>query len=299
MLKVDLVNVQSISEAHIVIEDNTIVEFVGDNSNGKSILSKVVEYLTKGDLIHKDVRDALIKDDTEAAVILITMNKRQIGVVLKHELKDSIMMYVPNIDKENEQGGKILRPLSDSDGCQSLLRDFGFRTYSKGDICLQLAPTFGAVPFVTTGGGTNNDIVTDITIDKVADEFLKSFANITFPTFKSRISRLTKEREHLQTVLDNMESYDWRAYEDIADRMSVVYNAISQYKELEIENIPVPSLEIVPVSPHEILPVPVIQVYDYCSLIGNIGKELQDYVDILNGRCPTCGKLLIESGSEG
>ncbi len=294
MLRVDLINVQSIGEAHIIIEDNSIVEFVGNNSNGKSIFTKVVEYLTKGDLIHRDVREALIKDNTENAVILITLDKKQLGLVLQHELKNSFVMYVPNTDKEQELNGKIIRPLGDSDGVQHLIKQFGFRVYQKGDICLQIAPTFGAIPFVTTSGSTNSDIVTDITIDKVADEFIKSFASITFPAFKERIRKLTQEKEHLQMVLDNMESYDWHFYDEMADRMSAVYNAIASYKPMELKSIPVPNLEIVPVSDHEIINIPVITIYDYCLPIRSIGKELIDYVEILNGTCPTCGRPLFE-----
>lgn len=294
MLKIDLINVQAIGEAHIIAEDNTIVEFVGNNSNGKSIVSKVIEEMTKGDLIHKDVRESLIKDGSESAVILFTLHNKQLGVVLTHELKSCVMMYVPDMSKEDEPGGKILRPLSDSDGCNIMIKEFGFRTYAKGEICLQLAPTFGAIPFVTTGGSVNNDIVTDITIDRIADEFLKSFANITFPMFKDRIKRMTLERDHLQMIVDNMESYDWHAYEDIAERMSGVYNAIAPYKELEISNIPVPRLEIIPVPSYEIRNIPVVQIYNYCLPISEIGKELLDYVEISKGICPTCGRPLFE-----
>lgn len=294
MLKVDLMNVQAISEAHIIFPNNTITEFTGNNSNGKSILSKVIEYMTKGDLIHKDVREALIKDGTPYAVILFTMNKKQLGLKLGHELKESIIMYVPDIDHEKEQGGQIVRALSDSQACELLIREFGFRTYAKGDICLQLAPTFGAIPFVTTSGSVNNDIVTDITIDKVADEFLTSFKTITFPTFKNRIQRLTKEKEHLQELLDNMESYDWHAYEELATRMNQVYRAIAYYKEVQIDEIPIPPLETMPLSEISIGQFPIITAYDYIPMIDAFDKELEDYVSVLNGTCPTCGRPLVE-----
>lgn len=298
MLKFDLINVQAIGEAHIEIEDNTICEFVGNNSNGKSILSKCIEYLTKGDMVHKDVREALIKDTAQSAVILITVGKKQLGVVLQHELKDCIMMYVPNIDKENEPGGKILRPLGDTNGCEAIVKEFGFRVYAKGDICLQLAPTFGAIPYVTTSGSVNNDITTDITTDRFADEFLNTFSKITFPVFKKRVQKIKQEKENLQAVLDNMESYDWRAYEKIAAEMKVLYDAICSYEDVDIKEIPVPNLAIPSVPFYEILDIPVpdpnvLAVLRTESKINIIGKELSDYVAILNGVCPTCGKPLI------
>lgn len=294
MFIIDLINIQSIGRARITIEDNSIVEFVGNNSNGKSIFTKVLEYLTKGDLIHRDVREALIKDNADRGVVLITLNNKQLGLILEHEIKNSYIMYIPDVERENEPNGKIVRPLGDSDGVQKLIKAFGLRVYQKGDICLQIAPTFGSIPFVTTSGGTNSDIVTDITIDKVADEFLKSFSAITFPTFKRRIQQLTQERDSLNMVLENMESYDWKLYEDLHERLNETYNAYKSYKELEINPIPVPNLEIIPVSEHRIENIPVVTIYDYCLPIKPIGKELDDYVEILNGTCPTCGRPLFE-----
>ena len=294
MIKIDLVNVQAIGEAHIVLEDNSITEFTGNNSNGKSITSKVIEYLTKGDLVHKDVREALINDYSEQAVILITYNKKQLGLILKRELKDSIIMYVPDIDREKEPNGRIVRPLGDSGACEIIMHEFGFRTYNKGDICLQLAPTFGAIPFVTTSGSVNDDIVNDITTDKVADEFLTSFATITYPLFRDTVKRLKAEKENIQTVLDNMESYDWREYEDIADRMNEVYSAIRSYQFIQIEEIPIPHLDVIAVPEYTVSEIPIIRLYDYCSPVAVIETELENYVSIMNGVCPTCGRPWIE-----
>lgn len=292
MLRIDLINVQAIQEAHICIEDNTITEFVGNNSNGKSIVAKVIEYLTKGDLIHQDVRDALMKDSTEQSVILFTYGIKQLGIILKPALKDCVMMYIPNINNEKEPGGVIVRPVGDSDGCGHLIKAFGFRTYAKGDICLQLAPTFGAIPFVTTSGAVNSDIVMDITKDKVADEFLQSFKTITFPVFKDRVKRLRTEREHLQQVVDNMESYDWHAYDEMANKMHEVYLAIGPFVDAEIDKIEVPNLDVAIIHDVVISKLPVIDFCDYPPILDDVSQELGDYVDVLNGVCPTCGKPL-------
>ena len=291
MFKIDLLNVQAIGEAHIEFEDNTIVEFVGDNSNGKSILAKVVEALTKNDLKDKETRMSLIKDDTAEAAILFTHNKEQLGIILRPEVSNSYIMYVPNIDDAET---KYLRCINDKEGCDAMIRKFGFRTYAKGDICLQLSPTFGAIPFITTGGGTNFDIVQDITTDKVAEEFLNTFKNITFPILKDRLAKMKNQKESTQAIIDNMETYDWRAYEKMADELSEIYQAI-QYADLfYLEDIPIPDLSFVPTLNFEIKPIPIIEVYEFCEPIKDLGKALEDYLSIYNGVCPTCKRRLFE-----
>lgn len=294
MFKIDLQNIQAIGNAHIVIENNTIAEFVGDNSNGKSVISKVIENLVSGDIAHEDVRRTLIKDNTEQGVVIFTYNEKQLGLILKPAVKESLIMYKPNIVDDPENA--IFRAINDADGLNSIVREFGFRAYANGDICLQLHPTWGAIPFITTSGATNNSIVEDITRDKIADNFLSSFQTITFPVFKEKIARLQKEHDSAKAVLDNMESYDWRAYDAIYEKMSEIYQQIKDYKYGYIEDIPIPDLSVLPVSRVQIPDIPIVQFYDLCPRI-EYPTALDDYVKILNGVCPTCGRALFEHRS--
>ena len=294
MFKIDLQNIQAIGNAHIVVENNTIVEFVGDNSNGKSVISKVIENLVSGDIAHEDVRRTLIKDNTEQGVVIFTYNEKQLGLILKPAVKDSLIMYKPNIVDDPENA--IFRAINDADGLNAIVREFGFRAYANGDICLQLHPTWGAIPFITTSGATNNSIVEDITRDKIADNFLSSFQTITFPVFKEKIARLQKEHDSAKAVLDNMESYDWRAYDAIYEELSEVYQQIKDYEYCYIDDIPVPDLSVVPVSNIQIPDIPIIQFYDLCSRVP-YPKSLDDYLKVLSGVCPTCGRPLFEHKS--
>lgn len=294
MFKIDLQNIQAIGNAHIVVENNTIVEFVGDNSNGKSVISKVIENLVSGDIAHEDVRRTLIKDNTEQGVVIFTYNEKQLGLILKPAVKESLIMYKPNIIDDPENA--IFRAINDADGLNAIVREFGFRAYANGDICLQLHPTWGAIPFITTSGATNNSIVEDITRDKIADNFLSSFQTITFPVFKEKIARLQKEHDSAKAVLDNMESYDWRAYDAIYEELSEVYQQIKDYEYCYIDDIPVPDLSVVPVSNIQIPDIPIIQFYDLCSRIP-YPKSLDDYLKVLSGVCPTCGHPLFEHKS--
>ena len=215
-------------------------------------------------------------------------------MILKPAVKESLIMYKPNIIDDPENA--IFRAINDVDGLNAIVREFGFRAYANGDICLQLHPTWGAIPFITTSGATNNSIVEDITRDKIADNFLSSFQTITFPVFKEKIARLQKEHDSAKAVLDNMESYDWRAYDAIYEELSEVYQQIKDYEYCYIDDIPVPDLSVVPVSNIQIPDIPIIQFYDLCSRIP-YPKSLDDYLKVLSGVCPTCGRPLFEHKS--
>lgn len=292
MITIDLKNIQAIESAHIELPENAIIEFTGDNSNGKSIISKLIEYTTKGDIRHKDVRLSLIRDNTDNGVAIITHGKCRLGIVLYEEIKNSMIIYQSDV---NDEKTMIARGLGDVEGSNALIYKFGFRTYSNGDICLQLSPTFGAVPFITTSGKTNDDIVTDITIDKIADEFLDSFKGITFPTFKAKIAKIKQELNTYQTLLDNLETYDWHAYQDIATKAQRLYSALKDYVPYDgVSDIPMPPDDIIPFEEHQIKDIPMVVFYDYGKPIADISKEFEAYMDICDGVCPTCGKRIFE-----
>lgn len=291
MFQFDFQNVQAIGDAHIQIEENSIVEFVGDNSNGKSVLSKMLDAITKGDLTDLETRNSLIKDYTEQAVFIMTYRTRQLGILLKRELKESYMVFTPNI---NDKDVAFVRNISDVEGCEQLVHKFGFRVYSKGDICLQIAPTFAPIPFISTSSRVNGEIVKDIKTDKVAQSFIDSFSGITYPAFKERVKNLKAQIQSMQTVLDNMELYDWRKYEEFVESLGKHYRRLEKLDYFELSEVPIPRFGNVPPGDFQLVEIPIIRIYDYGKLLTPIGKELDDYVSIMNGVCPTCKKRIID-----
>lgn len=296
MIKIDVQNLQAIADAHIEIPENGLVEFTGNNSNGKSVISKVIEAMTSGDIRNKDIRRTLIRDHCEQGVIVFTHNHEQLGLLLVEELAQSMIMYKP--DRINKPDEVVIRSLNDIEGCEFLITQFGFRIYAKGSICLQLAPTYGAIPFVTTNGAVNGEIEKDITTDRIADEFLTTFQSITFPIFKERIKKLSAERERAQTILDNLDGYDWREYEKLAEQLKVRYQAVRSYKFIQLNtNMTIPNLKIAIVPDIKLRCPTIVKFIDYGPQLKTYENTLNQYIDIMNGVCPTCGRKFIEHAS--
>lgn len=291
MIKIVMQNLQAIASAEVEIEERSITEFVGNNSNGKSILAKVIQAITSGDIRRKEVRQALIKDGTSQAVFAIGTETQQMAVVLGEEIKDCSIVYIPQVGNPDKF---LTRALSDKQACDTILHKFGFRVYAQGDICLQLSPTFGAIPFITTSGTVNGEIVTDIITDKVAQEFLDSFKSITFPTFRTKLNNARREKEQIENFMATVAHYDWQEYERLAQRMSYLLQVIDNYKFITVDDIDIPPLGF------KLMPTPEVKDlllplrYVTAPVISNLDTELDELIAVYNGVCPTCGRRFFE-----
>lgn len=293
MFAVKLKNIQAIGDCSIIIEDNSITEFTGDNSNGKSVLSKVIERLVSGDIRNKAIRNSLIKDGYDTGNITMLNNEKGLNIVLTRESSSCILSYNSNIKDDTKW---IARQLSDADFLSKAIYAFGFRSYNNGDICLQLAPTFGVIPFVTTSGSVNQEIVNDITVDRIADEFLNSFKTITFPTFKNKVSDLKLKIDKNEELLNSLEVVDWKRYKSIGEKLSELYYATQAYTPIHIETFDIPDLNIVDVPIMHIdenIPICIFENY-VCKIDETIYKSIVDLDKLEQGICPTCGRPLVE-----
>ena len=295
MFKVVIKDIQAIHDAEVVLNDNTITEFVGDNNNGKSVTAKIVQYLTSGDIMHKDVREALIRDGANQGIVLFQWNKKQLALCVAIESRDSYVIYCPNSDEPT----KCVKRYFNEKGIDVILEKFGFRVYNKGEVCLQVSPTWGPIPFVTTNGATNYEIVKDIEVDKVAEEFLETFEKITYPVFKNMSKNYKLRIEEKRNALSLIDQYDWAAYGRIAKEIREVYGVISGYTYYMPGHIALcQPVEVVSVNPY----VPSRMELFSCPQIIYRPKSIMDTIvnlrKINEGVCPTCGRPLMES-SEG
>lgn len=292
-LSVELENVQAIKHAIINFGSHGITEFIGDNSNCKSALSRVVEYLNSGDLCDKEVRENIINDFEQEARIMFSKGNEILGIILRRDRKDSMVIYSPDCTIENNPD-TVIRYLEDS-GYLQLVYKFGFRSYQKGEICLQVCPTYGAIPFVTTKGKTNMEIINDITSDKVAEEFLENYEKITDPAFRSRLKTLRTQEASLVTMISACKLYDYNRYKELSVQMGEVIVAIGQYSYFEIGDIPIPPIvDIVEVPNYQISDIPLPAIGPIKSPIADLSQLIVDYDNAMNRICPTCLRRFTE-----
>ena len=288
-MKILMHNCQGITDGVITLPPNSLVEFVGDNSNGKSTVSRYIEHMNKGDLHLAAIREPLIKDGCQSSqFVMVSDVGSQLVLVLYRESGKSYLVFIPD---ENNPTVGVSRPISDADGCKKILHKFGFRSYANGDICLNLAPTFGGIPLVTTAGKTNFEIIDDFSKDAVADEFLKGYKEITRPIFNQKIKAYTSRKQELERLVAVNLYPDWEFCKTFHENNEALARALASIVFMEpIDYVRPQAYNIV-----EMTPVtyrrPCAFLYKYCM---DMTKELREVVEYNNKRCPNCGRQYLE-----
>lgn len=287
-------NVQAIKEAMLHFGSNGITEFIGDNSNGKSIITKFLEYLVAGDVADKVIRNDLINDDENDCSVVMQWKSKRLTVYLHRERSQCFVSLIRDVNKGEEIGNVVRRDIADK-GYLELLYEFGFRTYQNGEICLQIAPTYGAIPFVTTKGATNTEIVDAISTDAIAEEFIEAFEKITAQTFRSRLQNLQAQKLQLETLIDNCNVGNYERFRELSTEIGALLQAVKHYKPMVIDEISVPpDVEIIDLPAFEVTEIPLYEFGPIKSEVPFLDKELGELIQLLDGICPTCGKPLVE-----
>ena len=293
MIQVYLKNIQAIGEYMFRFPDHGIIQFFGDNSNGKSILGKALSAIVFQKLKHDDERLPLINDNAQDALFGIQYGGKQLIVVIHRIMDNCIYQLV------REDGSKIARKLLD-DGIDEMLREFGFLIYDKRQICLQFCETFGAMPFVNTSDASNGEIVNSVITDIPSEQFIESY-KITFNEAKVMMKQYNDTIVAHQRRLDMIKPINTDGFSELARRMKrcfAINRAMPHIEEIDIDFVPILHFDIPEIQEVEEEYIPYFVDYE--------AKEISSYdlmFDELNklarGVCPTCGKRFLEEQHVG
>ncbi len=283
-MKIRLVNIQSFVDVEYDFPDAGLVQIVGDNSNGKSILEKVLKSIATLGFVNQAERDSLIRDGELEGKVYIEYKGKGLLVKLNRDRN----LCVVSLMRKDGQG--IARTIREG-GLSELIEEFGFRTYGKKTITLQLHETFGIMPFVNTGDALNYEIVDSVTTDSVAQSFLTNFKEITYKqaselkkTYKGKIDNLT-------LTLNNIAMYDYVAYEALLENLRKIYKIVKNLKSVHLEKIIAPPkvkyIDVQPIKLEKIKHVTFIPRLEKPVRLTDTLKRIQDYEQ---GVCPTCGR---------
>lgn len=292
MIQFHLHNIQSIENATFKFDGPGVVEFQGNNSNGKSILTKVLMALLNGDYLNKRKRRTLIRRGAEEGSIAIVRDKQCVSIYLRQEVKDCFYIWIPNTD----QMEKCIKRYVKEGGLPEYLDAIGFKAYPEEGICLQVAPTRGAVPFVTTSYSTNSKIVKSILEDRSATLFIKNYHEVTYPLIQQQVASLHAEKKRIEFGLSQIPTYDVAPYQEVLKIISSVlpYGAIPYIDK----PLSLPVAEVVNLEPLSYKVQPLFSVQEeppvLDTLVSMFTQGLDEWKSISEGVCPTCGKRLIE-----
>lgn len=310
-MKVKLKNIQSFKTATFDFPETGLVQIAGGNSNGKSILGKVIKAIATLNFIDQAERDSLLRDGEKEGYIILEY-KGKVLVIYLHTERNQCFVQLIRSNKE-----KITRTIRES-GIAQLIEEFGFRVYGKNSVVLQLHDTFGVIPFVNTSNSLNYEIIDAVTTDTIAQQFIKNFKEITFKEAKLLIDTYNQKIDGITKAISTLALYDHVAYQQLYEEMSDIYKVIKHIQLLNLEKILLPPkvrliqlptlrLEKIPLFPKVfIINIPqlklekifFIKVFPILSFIEDLTETIYKINRLKYGRCPVCGKLFLECKKE-
>lgn len=162
-------NIQSHKGDGNIIElpETGVVQLSGDNNDGKSVITKVMDAAIRQRLKDSDVRKALITRGYESGYLrVVKYNGDELLVNISRAASETFIQTTTN-------GQTVQRTLS-MGGLKDLINEFGFHYNEKRDISLNIYNTYDPLLMVTTSGVVNLDLIKSATQDSKATRALEN-----------------------------------------------------------------------------------------------------------------------------
>lgn len=312
---IKLKNIQSFEEARFDLPDTGLIQIIGDNSNGKTILGKVLKAIMTMEFVHQEARDPLIRDGCMEGFVGIGYKGKALTINLN---RDRNLCYVALM---REDGEKIVRTIRDG-GIEALFYEFGFRVYGKNSILLQCHETLGVIPFVNTSKALNYEIVDAVSSDTVAKQFITNYKEITYKVAKQKLTDYYTKIDGTKRVLESLPLYAYHDYTELANKAEEAAQVLSYLSPIELEDMVVPpsisildierielesmivppELSIVEVEPVKleqmIVPPTGVELLYNPICLEEMASILENITEASAGRCPTCGRPIDNCGGD-
>ena len=290
-MRITLKDVQSIKYAVYDIEEKGVTQIIGENNNGKSILIKAMAFIANTHIKKKNKREPLINDACNQAYILIERLGMKLEVCIARQNENCYYRFT------DTDGSTIIRTVREA-GLDKLADKIGFKTYSN-NVCLQIFETFGIMPFVSNTEQGDWEIIDSIISDKVANDFVETYSQITYPKFVETVKYLKMKLEDVQRRFSDITFWDIEKYSDLSKRLSEYQRNVQHFVNYTPTELPVLSiLNCIDVPLFEPIELPIFWVIPQVEDLRDLTNEINTYSKLYNGVCPTCGTLLRLTGGE-
>ena len=287
MLKVTLRRVQSIMDAEYELEEEGITHITGDNSNGKSVLFKALQFVALCQIKDKEQRAPIINDDSQDCDIILERNSYRLWC---HAHREREYCYYT---LTRPDGTSITRNLREG-GFEQFVDEFGFAVYGKNSICLQVSDTFGLIPFVSESFGLNYEIVESIVADNTANAFVELYQTVTFPKLKEYIASVRNQLSYNESLLKTITFYDDAKLAYFKREMESLLENLQCVSPLDIE--PIPFMEnsyILEIGTLNLPMLPIVEMIEKIEPIESLEDLINSFNSVKEGICPTCKQTIM------
>ena len=284
-------NLQSHEDVLIELPETGVVVFSGDNSNGKSVLTKVISATLDGGIRTSRKRRTLVRRAPgvhEGTLAITKYDGSKLLVCINIEAAQTYVEYT-------DPSQKVIRRFLSDKTYVDLVKEFGFHYNEKRDISINIFDSEDSLLFFRTNHVTNGDILeTALTDDDARTKY-----DVLSEQYKSaqQMRRTFEDNIRVaQAAKDAITLYDITEEETRRDALYKCSTILSNFYLPNLKEVPVvPSyvyINLPKVRLHKgefpaIIPLPSITLRD----LGKICRELDE---IEKGVCPTCKRPLAE-----
>lgn len=275
--------IQSHDDVLIELPETGLVVFSGDNSNGKSVIRKVLEDTIAYNINKAKVRKSLIsKDRSEGSLEIIKYDGSSLYVNINLEASQTWVRLT------RANGESVVRYLADKN-IPELVREFGFHYNDTRDISLNICDSDDSILFFRTSHATNGDIL----VSALTDTEAQMRYDVLYEQYQEALSNRRQFLDNLQVAQAAKEAlvlYNIEEEQELHDTCARAASLLSKFYWPDMKEVPemifLPTFNIrtLRLQGYAELPhIPVVRMN-----IRDISAVSLDLIQIEKGVCPTC-----------
>lgn len=277
-------NLQSHVDVHLVFPETGLIRFIGDNSNGKSVMRKPITYLIEGKLRIPKIRKSLI--NRKATSCWATYERSDGALLTIHialEARDTYVEYsIP--------GKAPLRRYLADKNIEQLLMMFGFHLLVDSNTSLNICDGDDSLLFFRTKHKLNYELIEPV----VSDTFASKTIEVTEQLIQennSTIKILNNKVIECDAVLSSLTIFPIEEEEKRVKRLRYLTANLERMSPPVIPAIDaVPELVLINVERPYIPDVKYPPLIDASVSIPDILGVAEEIIMLRNNTCPTCGR---------
>lgn len=275
--------IQSHDDVLIELPETGLVVFSGDNSNGKSVIRKVLEDTIAYNINKAKVRKSLIsKDRSEGSLEIIKYDGSSLYVNINLEASQTWVRLT------RANGESVIRYLADKN-IPELVREFGFHYNDTRDISLNICDSDDSILFFRTSHATNGDIL----VSALTDTEAQMRYDVLYEQYQEALSNRRQFLDNLQVAQAAKEAlvlYNIEEEQELHDICARAASLLSKFYWPDMKEVPemifLPTFNIRTLRLQGYVELPHIPVVR--MNIRDISAVSLDLIQIEKGVCPTC-----------
>lgn len=275
--------IQSHDDVLIELPETGLVVFSGDNSNGKSVIRKVLEDTIAYNINKAKVRKSLIsKDRSEGSLEIIKYDGSSLYVNINLEASQTWVRLT------RANGEIVTRYLADK-SIPDLVREFGFHYNNTRDISLNICDSDDSILFFRTSHATNGDIL----VSALTDTEAQTRYDVLYEQYQEALSNRRQFLDNLQIAQAAKEAlvlYDIEEEQELHDACARAASLLSRFYWPNLKEVPemifLPTINVrtLRLQGYAELPhIPILRMN-----IRDMSAVSRDLIQIEKGVCPTC-----------